>query len=229
MGMWVWASDVVRELLKAALPLTSTRATRLFCDVYNPQSKTYCKRLQVLCPEHSRDPKVRLPFNPPHPAPPHPASCLTSICSFLSPSLLFSHQLPLPLFPVNHLRFLPFCLLLFTLLQFSVPPLSSWPPSLVSLQVPADEVCGCPLVRDVFELTGDFCRLPKRQCNRHYCWEKLRRAEVDLERVRVVGLNPGCDRAAWAPGAASHASFHLLGSGTSWTSCLSRNEMFAQP
>ncbi|XP_027527513.1 CXXC-type zinc finger protein 1 [Neopelma chrysocephalum] len=32
-------------------------ATRLFCDVYNPQSKTYCKRLQVLCPEHSRDPK----------------------------------------------------------------------------------------------------------------------------------------------------------------------------
>lgn len=52
-------------------------------------------------------------------------------------------------------------------------------------KVPADEVCGCPLVRDVFELTGDFCRLPKRQCNRHYCWEKLRRAEVDLERVRV--------------------------------------------
>lgn len=36
----------------------SPRATRLFCDVYNPQSKTYCKRLQVLCPEHSRDPKV---------------------------------------------------------------------------------------------------------------------------------------------------------------------------
>uniref|UniRef100_A0A8D0B7B1 CXXC-type zinc finger protein 1 n=1 Tax=Salvator merianae TaxID=96440 RepID=A0A8D0B7B1_SALMN len=83
-------------------------ATRLFCDVYNPQSKTYCKRLQVLCPEHSRDPKVS-----------------------------------------------------------------------------ADEVCGCPLVKDVFELTGEFCRVPKRKCNRHYCWEKLRRAEVDLERVRV--------------------------------------------
>ncbi|KAM9856007.1 CXXC-type zinc finger protein 1a [Aulostomus maculatus] len=83
-------------------------ATRLFCDVYNPQSKTYCKRLQVLCPEHSRDPKV-----------------------------------------------------------------------------PADEVCGCPLVKDVFEPTGDFCRVSKRKCNKHYCWEKLRRAEVDLERVRV--------------------------------------------
>ncbi|XP_056107447.1 CXXC-type zinc finger protein 1b isoform X1 [Rhinichthys klamathensis goyatoka] len=83
-------------------------ATRLFCDVYNPQSKTYCKRLQVLCPEHSRDPKVL-----------------------------------------------------------------------------ADEVCGCPLVRNVFDPTGDYCRVSKRKCNKHYCWEKLRRAEVDLERVRV--------------------------------------------
>eukprot|EP00066_Takifugu_rubripes_P023366 XP_011612632.1 PREDICTED: CXXC-type zinc finger protein 1-like isoform X1 [Takifugu rubripes] len=83
-------------------------ATRLFCDVYNPQSKTYCKRLQVLCPEHSRDPKVSV-----------------------------------------------------------------------------DEVCGCPLVKNVFELTGDFCRVSKRKCNKHYNWEKLRRAEVDLERVRV--------------------------------------------
>ncbi|XP_003799728.1 CXXC-type zinc finger protein 1-like [Otolemur garnettii] len=84
-------------------------ATRLFCDVYDPQSKRYCKRLQVLCPEHSRDPKV-----------------------------------------------------------------------------PNDEVCGCPLVHNVFEFTGDFCRLPKRLCNHHYCWEKLRRAEVDLERVRAL-------------------------------------------
>ncbi|XP_012691782.1 CXXC-type zinc finger protein 1 isoform X2 [Clupea harengus] len=83
-------------------------ATRLFCDVYNPLSKTYCKRLQVLCPEHSRDPKV-----------------------------------------------------------------------------PTDEVCGCPLVRNVFEPTGEYCRVPKRKCTKHYCWEKLRRAEVDLERVRV--------------------------------------------
>lgn len=53
-------------------------------------------------------------------------------------------------------------------------------------QVPADEVCGCPLVKDVFEPTGEFCRVSKRKCNKHYCWEKLRRAEVDLERVRVV-------------------------------------------
>ncbi|XP_076863211.1 CXXC-type zinc finger protein 1b isoform X2 [Brachyhypopomus gauderio] len=92
----------------SVFPTRIEGATRLFCDVYNPQSKTYCKRLQVLCPEHSRDPKV-----------------------------------------------------------------------------PVDEVCGCPLVRSVFEPTGEYCRVAKRKCNRHYCWEKLRRAEVDLERVRV--------------------------------------------
>jgi len=63
--------------------------------------------------------------------------------------------------------------------------------------VPADEVCGCPLVRDVFELTGDFCRVPKRKCHRHYCWEKLRRAEVDLERVRVVGAAPRRGSPGW--------------------------------
>ncbi|XP_058391049.1 CXXC-type zinc finger protein 1-like [Diceros bicornis minor] len=84
-------------------------ATRLFCDVYDPQSKRYCKRLQVLCPEHSRDPKV-----------------------------------------------------------------------------PDDEVCGCLLVHNVFELTGNFCCLPKSRCEHHYCWEKLRRAEVDLERIRAL-------------------------------------------
>ena len=49
-----------------------------------------------------------------------------------------------------------------------------------------DEVCGCPLVRNVFEQTGEYCRVSKRKCNKHYNWEKLRRAEVDLERVRVV-------------------------------------------
>uniref|UniRef100_A0A3P9HWE8 CXXC-type zinc finger protein 1 n=1 Tax=Oryzias latipes TaxID=8090 RepID=A0A3P9HWE8_ORYLA len=52
-------------------------------------------------------------------------------------------------------------------------------------QIQLDEVCGFPLVKDVFEPTGEFCRVSKRKCNKHYCWEKLRRAEVDLERVRV--------------------------------------------
>uniref|UniRef100_A0A8C6M5R0 CXXC-type zinc finger protein 1 n=1 Tax=Nothobranchius furzeri TaxID=105023 RepID=A0A8C6M5R0_NOTFU len=58
-------------------------------------------------------------------------------------------------------------------------------PVLFGIQVPVDEVCGCPLVKNVFELAGDYCRVSKRKCNKHYNWEKLRRAEVDLERVRV--------------------------------------------
>ncbi|XP_008575609.1 PREDICTED: CXXC-type zinc finger protein 1-like [Galeopterus variegatus] len=98
-----------RSTFGSLYPTSTEGATQLFCDVYDPESRTYCKRLQVLCPEHSQDAKVT-----------------------------------------------------------------------------NDEVCGCPLVHNVFELTGDFCRLPKRLCNRHYCWEKLRRAEVDLERVRAL-------------------------------------------
>lgn len=46
------------------------------------------------------------------------------------------------------------------------------------------EVCGCPLVTNVFDLTGEFCRASKKTCIKHYCWEKLRRAEIDMERVR---------------------------------------------
>uniref|UniRef100_A0A8C5C9E4 CXXC-type zinc finger protein 1 n=1 Tax=Gadus morhua TaxID=8049 RepID=A0A8C5C9E4_GADMO len=52
-------------------------------------------------------------------------------------------------------------------------------------QISTEEVCGCPLVRNVFDPTGEYCRIGKRKCNKHYNWEKLRRAEVDLERVRV--------------------------------------------
>lgn len=79
----------------------------MFCDFFNPISMTYCKRLRVLCPEHSKDPK----FND-------------------------------------------------------------------------DDVCGSPLTKNVFELTGEFCGAPKKSCFKHYCWEKIRRAEIDLERVR---------------------------------------------
>ncbi|KAF7998561.1 hypothetical protein HCN44_010969 [Aphidius gifuensis] len=47
-----------------------------------------------------------------------------------------------------------------------------------------NEVCGCPLVTNVFDLTGKYCRAPKKSCVKHYVWEKLRRAEIDMERVR---------------------------------------------
>lgn len=86
---------------------TRIEGNSMFCDFFNPASGTYCKRLKVLCPEHSKDPKIS-----------------------------------------------------------------------------DTDVCGCPLVRDVFDLTGEFCRAPKKSCYKHYVWEKIRRAEIDLERVR---------------------------------------------
>uniref|UniRef100_T1PAS0 CXXC-type zinc finger protein 1 n=1 Tax=Musca domestica TaxID=7370 RepID=T1PAS0_MUSDO len=86
---------------------TRIEGQSMFCDFYNPASKTYCKRLKVLCPEHCKDPKVS-----------------------------------------------------------------------------DADVCGCPLVSNVFTPTGEFCRAPKKSCYKHYVWEKIRRAEIDLERVR---------------------------------------------
>ncbi|XP_077301187.1 CXXC-type zinc finger protein 1-like isoform X2 [Arctopsyche grandis] len=46
------------------------------------------------------------------------------------------------------------------------------------------DVCGCPLVKDLFIPSGEFCRAPRKSCLKHHAWEKLRRAEVDMERVR---------------------------------------------
>lgn len=46
------------------------------------------------------------------------------------------------------------------------------------------DVCGCPLTKNVFAVTGEVCRAPKKSCFKHYTWEKIRRAEIDLERVR---------------------------------------------
>ena len=31
----------------------------IFCDKYDSSQGTYCKRLKVLCPEHTKEPKVR--------------------------------------------------------------------------------------------------------------------------------------------------------------------------
>ena len=31
---------------------------RMFCDYFNRKEQSYCKRLQVLCPEHNPDPKI---------------------------------------------------------------------------------------------------------------------------------------------------------------------------
>jgi len=79
---------------------------RMFCDYFNPKDATFCKRLQVLCPEHNKD------------------------------------------------------------------------------QLAEDEVCGYPIQTQVFAKPTEFCRLSQRKCQRHSFWEKLRRAEIDMERVR---------------------------------------------
>ncbi|XP_071960277.1 CXXC-type zinc finger protein 1-like isoform X2 [Antedon mediterranea] len=79
----------------------------MFCDYFNPQQSTYCKRLKVLCPEHTKDPKVS-----------------------------------------------------------------------------DNEVCGCPLTKgNILKETDQFCLMAKKKCNKHFHWEKLRRAEIDLQRV----------------------------------------------
>jgi len=83
---------------------------RMFCDYFNPKDQTYCKRLQVLCPEHNRE------------------------------------------------------------------------------HITDDEVCGYPVQsQSVFfdpNKPVEFCRLSKKRCQVHSFWEKLRRAEIDMERVR---------------------------------------------
>ena len=53
-------------------------------------------------------------------------------------------------------------------------------------QTSLEEVCGCPIQDKQFRDTGDVCRNPKRKCNKHPCWERMRRAEIDLERLRQV-------------------------------------------
>ena len=86
---------------------TKIEGYEMFCDFYNPQTRTYCKRLRVICPEHTKDQKMT-----------------------------------------------------------------------------EGEVCGYPLNKNLFTKSGEFCRVAKRECNAHYCWEKLRRAELDMDRVR---------------------------------------------
>ncbi|EFX66713.1 hypothetical protein DAPPUDRAFT_229353 [Daphnia pulex] len=86
---------------------TKIEGNNMFCDFYNPNNRTYCKRLRVLCPEHCKDPKVN-----------------------------------------------------------------------------DTDVCGYPSVRNVFDETGEFCLIQKKKCVKHNNWEKLRRAEIDMERVR---------------------------------------------
>ncbi|OQV23596.1 CXXC-type zinc finger protein 1 [Hypsibius exemplaris] len=80
----------------------------IFCDIQNPKTKTWCKRLKVLCPEHFRE----------------------------------------------------------------------------SVEDTAG-VCGMPLTNEDFVKTGKFCRIPKKNCSKHPSWERVKRAELDLEVLRA--------------------------------------------
>jgi len=52
------------------------------------------------------------------------------------------------------------------------------------------EVCGCPLQSESFyNLPLDeikFCQNSKKNCRKHYCWEKMYRAEIDIKRIRTL-------------------------------------------
>ena len=50
------------------------------------------------------------------------------------------------------------------------------------------KVCGAPLTRDLFTSTGELCRASRKRCVKHYRWERLRRAQIDMEKVRQVGF-----------------------------------------
>ena len=46
------------------------------------------------------------------------------------------------------------------------------------------EVCGYPLSKELLGKPSQFCLRAKKNCQAHFCWEKLRRAEIDMERVK---------------------------------------------
>lgn len=89
---------------------THINGKSMFCDYYNVQTKMYCKRLKVMCPEHEKEKKIN-----------------------------------------------------------------------------DDEVCGCPLPKSSNLLidSKEICLASKRLCSIHFKWEKLRRAHIDLEKLRI--------------------------------------------
>lgn len=52
-----------------------------------------------------------------------------------------------------------------------------------------NEVCGCPLPKStnvIEDSETEICLAPKRSCSLHFKWEKMRRAHIDLEKLRTV-------------------------------------------
>lgn len=64
---------------------------------------------------------------------------------------------------------------------------------LLTNQIGPKEACGCPfdpLFPSVNKDCDRFCDQPRKTCIKHYCWEKLRRAEIDQEKLNLVRNRP---------------------------------------
>ena len=46
------------KAINYAFFLSLLHSINIFCDKYDSSQGTYCKRLKVLCPEHTKEPKV---------------------------------------------------------------------------------------------------------------------------------------------------------------------------
>ncbi|PAA81142.1 hypothetical protein BOX15_Mlig025553g1, partial [Macrostomum lignano] len=46
------------------------------------------------------------------------------------------------------------------------------------------DACGCPLTDD--ELAGPLCPVARQKCTRHFAWARMRRAEIDIDRMRQL-------------------------------------------
>jgi COMPASS component SPP1 len=108
----------------------------IFCDYFNTQTKMYCKRLKVMCPEHEKERKVM-------------SDTVTKfhLCNVFNLSLTYS------------------------------------------MQIGDEEVCGYPLPKSdnlLVDSENEICLASKRNCSLHFKWEKLRRAQIDLEKLRSV-------------------------------------------
>lgn len=55
-------------------------------------------------------------------------------------------------------------------------------------QVADDEICGCPLTIQPLTDTEELCKNAKKHCTDHFKWERLRRAEIDADKVRQVKI-----------------------------------------
>ncbi len=51
-----------------------------------------------------------------------------------------------------------------------------------------DEACGCPLEKNLFDVSDELCTISKRLCSKHFKWDRKRRAQIDLERLHEVSF-----------------------------------------